>query len=65
MSVEAWLMAQPTPVNAASSTTPSLTLSWSVISSPQLGLCPLREQVTPGSAWRCSGLRLCSLTSSV
>ena len=63
--VEAWEMAQPTPVKDASAMVPSLTESSSVISSPQLGFRPLRTTVGCAKWWRWAGFRLSSAMSSV
>ena len=45
MDAEAWLIAQPEPVYAASLIMPSCTSICSVKSSPQLGLWPCSEAV--------------------
>ena len=54
-------MAQPLPINPASSILPSFTRNCSVMSSPQLGLTPSRLWVAPSTGWRFSLLRLFSV----
>ncbi len=51
MSAEPWLTAQPVPVQLASEMVPSSpTLTWSMRSSPQLGLMPSWVQVASSMA---------------